>query len=530
MNELPRQGLREIVARHGPSIVEDRRRCEGLLRDHFGEHRREVAVLTSALEEHVPQDLLAAPASTPREVLLARLARRLTDHLALAEEAARWAVNSWALALGIVSEDELKHIERQAASDTNEHEEAAPEKLLTAQVAAPSSTAQQKTRQAVADVQASSVASSSANVSSNGSSLVVSSDGRGDYASINEALKHAAPGSRLVVRPGVYDEAVTIDKEIEIVGDGPVEQIVLKSDRASCVLMRAARARVAGLTLRGEAGGDEGFFTVEIAGGRLLLEDCDITSRTLSCVAVHGDATEPLIRRCRIHDGADSGLYFFDGAAGALEDCAVYANANVCVAVTARAHLSITRTKIYDGGNAGLAVWGEGEAALEECDIYGNRLAGVGVNDAGKLTARACRIHEGHNTGVFVHRRGDATLEDCDISGHREAEVAVETEGQLTALRCRVRRSHGNGFFVRFGGQALIQDCDVTGNAGSGVSIDTGSLAVVLNCRVNANAGAGVRVEKGGAARVSDSDLTDNRLGPWDTEDGAHVEGGGNVE
>jgi hypothetical protein len=494
MNDSVRQGLRELVARHGPAVVEDRRRCEGLLRDHFGEHRREVSALTSALEERVPHDLLAATPATPREVLLARLARRLTDHLALAEDAARWSVSSWAFALGVVSEDELTNTEHQTAATANH---------ATAQTASPSSTVPQQSSNA----------------------LIVSADGGGDYASIGEALGRAADGARILVRPGVYDEAVTIDKDIEIVGDGPAEKIVVRSDRASCLTMRADRARVAGLTLRGE-----NFFTVDIERGRLLLEDCDISSRTLSCVAVHGEEAAPLIRRCRVHDGADSGLYFFDGAAGALEDCEVYANTNVGVAVTAHARPSLTRTKIYDGGNAGLAVWGEGRAALEECDIYANRLAGVGASDEGKLTARACRIHEGHNTGVFVHRRGDATLEDCDVSGHREAEVAVESEGQLTALRCRVREGRGNGFFVRHGGKALIQECEVTGNAASGVSIGAGSLAAVVGCRVNANAGAGLKVEEGAAARVTGSDLTGNRLGPWETEEGAHLEGGDNVE
>ena len=105
MNELPRQKLREIVARHGTEVVEDRRRCEGLLRDHFGEYRREVSVLSSALAERVPHELLAAPAGTPREVLLARLARRLSDNLALSEAAARWSVNSWALALGVMTDE-----------------------------------------------------------------------------------------------------------------------------------------------------------------------------------------------------------------------------------------------------------------------------------------------------------------------------------------------------------------------------------------------------------------------------------------
>jgi hypothetical protein len=114
MNDQPRQKLREIVARHGPSVVRDVRRCEGLLKDYSAEYRREVSVLVSALEEHVPQDLSAASAGTPRPVLLARLARRVSDNRALSEPAAAWAVNSWALALGLISDDDLKTLEESA--------------------------------------------------------------------------------------------------------------------------------------------------------------------------------------------------------------------------------------------------------------------------------------------------------------------------------------------------------------------------------------------------------------------------------
>ena len=107
MNEQPRQKLREIVARHGQSVVYDARRCEGLLRDYSGQHRREVSVLVSALEEHVPQDLLAPAAGTPRAVVLKRLARRLADNHAISEPAAAWSVNTWAFALGLIAGDDL---------------------------------------------------------------------------------------------------------------------------------------------------------------------------------------------------------------------------------------------------------------------------------------------------------------------------------------------------------------------------------------------------------------------------------------
>src|SRR5688572_15711085 len=116
MNEQPRRKLREIVERHGHTVIQNARRCEGLLRDYSGRHRREVSVLVSALEEHVPQDLLTSSAGAPREVLLKRLARRLTDQQALSEQAAAWAVNSWAFALGLISDDELRVFEEAGAA------------------------------------------------------------------------------------------------------------------------------------------------------------------------------------------------------------------------------------------------------------------------------------------------------------------------------------------------------------------------------------------------------------------------------
>ena len=133
MNNTPRQKLREIIQRHGHSIIENPRRCENLLRDYCGEFRREISVLTMALEEHAVADMLAAPASMPRQVLLARLAQRLCDHLALSEAAALWSIESWALALGVISEAELKANEIERARKVSEFEQS---ENASAQIAA----------------------------------------------------------------------------------------------------------------------------------------------------------------------------------------------------------------------------------------------------------------------------------------------------------------------------------------------------------------------------------------------------------
>ena len=118
MDDAPRRTLRELVVRHGPGLCSDARRCEGLLRDLCGAHRREINILMGALRERVPLDLLAARNSVPRDLLLTRLSKRLEDSLALTEEAAGWAVDSWALALGVVSDAELEERKRRRVEAT----------------------------------------------------------------------------------------------------------------------------------------------------------------------------------------------------------------------------------------------------------------------------------------------------------------------------------------------------------------------------------------------------------------------------
>jgi ABC-type transporter Mla MlaB component len=100
-HDVPRQKLQEIVAHYGDAIVEDPRRCRALLLDLCGEYRREIFVLTTAQEEQVPNDLLEMGERMPTSVLVAQLTRRLMDNRALTEDAARWAVESWAEALGL---------------------------------------------------------------------------------------------------------------------------------------------------------------------------------------------------------------------------------------------------------------------------------------------------------------------------------------------------------------------------------------------------------------------------------------------
>ncbi len=120
MNNLPRQTLRRIISKYGTEISRDARRCESLLNDLCGSYRREINVLITAIDERIPFDLLNGAGSMPLELLLNRLEKRLEEQTAMTAEAARWAVESWATALDLVTEDEIHtRIKRRESAAPN---------------------------------------------------------------------------------------------------------------------------------------------------------------------------------------------------------------------------------------------------------------------------------------------------------------------------------------------------------------------------------------------------------------------------
>ena len=101
MHAQPPRTLKRLLKQYGQELIDDPRRTEALLRDHCGQHTREIFVLVNAQKQRVPNELVAAPAWMPRQATYSRLSRILQTKLALTEDAADWAVAAWAAALDL---------------------------------------------------------------------------------------------------------------------------------------------------------------------------------------------------------------------------------------------------------------------------------------------------------------------------------------------------------------------------------------------------------------------------------------------
>jgi len=253
--------------------------------------------------------------------------------------------------------------------------------------------------------------------------FVVDAMHRGDYATLAEAVAKAPAGSRIMVRPGYYSGGIVIDKPVEIIGDGSIEDIIITAKGAKVVLFKANMGRISNITIRQE-GGER--YAIDIGQGRLQVEDCDISSQGLSSIAVHGSA-DPVIRRNRIHDGKEAGLYIYDGARGTYEDNDVFANGKCEFAVSAGADPVVRRNRIHDGKEAGLYIYDGGRGTYEDNDIFGNALGGIVVNGEADPVVRRNRIHDGKEAGVHIEEGARGTFEKNHLWSNEDGSWKIAT-------------------------------------------------------------------------------------------------------
>ncbi len=342
---------------------------------------------------------------------------------------------------------------------------------------------------------------------------VVDADERGDFATVGAAIKAAESGDRILVRPGLYEEGLVVDKPLEILGNGPAADIEIRARGASALLFQASLGRVANLTLR-QAGGEGTWYGVDITQGRLDLEGCEISGQSLACVAIR-DGADPRLRRNKIEGGKASGVFVLDGGLGTLEDNDITGNAYSGVEIKTGGNPTVRRNQIHDNEQGGVYVYESGLGMLEDNDITGNALSGVSIKTGGNPTLRHNQIQDNAEDGVFVAESGLGTLEDNDITANAFSGVEIMTSGNPTLRHNQIQDNEEEGVFVRDGGLGTLEDNDITGNVKAGVRITTGGNPTLRANRINRNKYEAVWIYEGGSGVIQDNDLTGNARGAW---------------
>ena len=270
------------------------------------------------------------------------------------------------------------------------------------------------------------------------STHIVDQFGKGGFTTVTAAIKAASSGDRILVRPGEYNETLTVDKQLEIIGDGPLANVEIWGIGNNVLKWAAVAGRVAGLTLRQRT--EPVHYGIRIQYGRLVLEDCDISNDGGSCVfIIHG--ADPVVRRNTIHDAGQHGIFVYEGGRGTVEDNQIVGCRYAAVNVIEGSTPAFRRNVIRDGQASGVRVLDTGLGLFEENVITGNAHSGVIVEDYGYPTLRGNQVNQNAEYGVKVLEHGAAVVEGNDLTGNGHGSWHVDKHAAADVVQARNRES-----------------------------------------------------------------------------------------
>jgi F-box protein 11 len=306
-------------------------------------------------------------------------------------------------------------------------------------------------------------ASANSNPSPKGSSKIIVVDQMpgGDYTTINAAIAAAKPGSCILIRLGVYDEGLVIDKPLEIVGDGKLGEVVIRASGKDAILFKAVRGKISNLLIKQNGGGN--WFGVDISQGCLELVGCDITSDGAACIGVHGNAYPRIIGN-KIYNSKGSGIQVYENGQGVIEDNEIYGNARAGVEIMEGSNPTLRRNKIHDGKECGIFVYENGQGVIEDNEIYGNALSGVEISKGGNPTLKRNKIHDGKSVGIIVCENGQGVIENNEIYGNASVGIEIRTGGNPTIKHNHINKNLYEAIWIHESGAGTIENNDLREN------------------------------------------------------------------
>ncbi|MEV0585457.1 right-handed parallel beta-helix repeat-containing protein [Nonomuraea sp. NPDC050310] len=354
--------------------------------------------------------------------------------------------------------------------------------------------------------------SSRVDIRSESSVVIVGEGARAHFRSLAAAVREVPAGLRILVLPGVYREGVVIDKPLEIIGEGNDPSAVsLRVSGSDAVVFATTMGRVANISIHQLAGQGD-YVAVDIAQGRLDLEDCDIRSESLSAVLVRG-GSDPRLRRNTIHGSKVHGIVIMEDSFGTFEDNHVHDNTMAGVVIREGSDPVLRRNRIAHNKHHGVYVLEASAGTLEDNDIHDNGFPGVAIIQGSETILRRNHIHDGRQHGVYVSEQASGTIADNDIHHNKYPGLVILQQSDPTVTGNRIHHNRDHGVWVDEDGLGRLEGNRVTENRYSGVYILEGGNPRLVGNVISANREYGLHILDRGRGHVHDNTITANRDG-----------------
>ena len=322
--------------------------------------------------------------------------------------------------------------------------------------------------------------------------LNVSGSEPGCYPTIGQALAEADSGAIINVLPGAYRESLKVVTSVSITAEDGRGSVTLEAVEGSAVVAAAELLTLRGLVLRNR---DTTCATVDLAGGRLVMEDCGVDADSWAGVLARNRSTLTM-RDCLITNPGGSGLVAVEEAGGLVERCTIERIGGSGIVIAAGAGPVVTGSTIREVEGNAICATDHARGRIEDCDVSAAKGPAIGMEKESTTQVVRTRIHDTANSAVHLTSKARGAFEDCEIADSASHGIVLTGGADPTVLRCRVIRAGGNGIHVAERSRGTFEDCEVTRSEQTAVWVTGESNPTLTSCRIQDSAALAVVVRE----------------------------------
>ncbi|MCX5788288.1 MAG: right-handed parallel beta-helix repeat-containing protein [Elusimicrobia bacterium] len=229
---------------------------------------------------------------------------------------------------------------------------------------------------------------------------------KGSLTTIAAAVQAAKEGDTIVLKPGVYNESVSVSKSLILSGSANTnDQVQWTSAESRTLTVAGGRVFLKGLTLTNTGGSEAS--AAEVLQGSLVLEQAKVQAAGMAV---------------SVRDAA-------------LEATDVVLQGRTAVSILGRSRASLLRATVT-GGWTGLWVEGMSDVRVESSQLKGAQNSGVEAGRFAKVRMTEVSLAGSGQAAVQARGGADVRIERSRVSDNRGCGLSVEN---ATATIERVR-------------------------------------------------------------------------------------------
>ena len=206
--------------------------------------------------------------------------------------------------------------------------------------------------------------------------LIVDPSDKSCFATLNEAVADAMDGEKIMVKPGEYRENLIVDKQIYIIGDGPMDDIRIVGDGINPVIVaQSPLLNLRNLTLINSSGKVP---TIECASGICDAKYCTMNGGYFGVTGLSGARIS--VDNSSITGTVNGGIHGVECIGVTVADTLIEKCSGIGIIAEECQEVFIERATIMDVTPHGILCTGDGAFEVKETEIIGVPSAPISDN------------------------------------------------------------------------------------------------------------------------------------------------------